>query len=262
MTESLDTSQDNTGDDSAPWSSVLEQIPSQFREQVTPALKDWATQTQQQYETQYADWKTFIDRKIDPNQIQSAFGLAAALETDPVNTIKTLQQYFEGQGLSFTDQQAAQIANQAAQQVQPAQQQGALDPAIQARFDEMKQQQDLISNVLVKKHQEDLAKQEDAKVGAEFDSLHKKMTREFGKDFNEQIVGGLALATGMNLEQAARAYYAEINQHVQGAMRPAPNVLGTGGGLPTNRPNVRQMGEEELNNYAADFVRNMRSRQT
>lgn len=239
-----------------PWSSVLEGIPTQFHGDVTPALEKWHNEHQQKYqevENKYGGWKPFIEQGVDPVQVQSAWGLAAALENDPVNTIKTIQQYYEQQGLSFTDQQATQIANKAVQQAV-----GDQNTAVDPRYDELKRNQDLMANIIVKNNNEKLAAEEDRKVAAEFDSLHKNMKQKYGTDFNEQFVGGLALATGMTLEQAAEAYYQEINSHVQQSHRPAPSVLGRGGGLPTNRPDVRQMNEQQMNDHALDIIRSMR----
>jgi hypothetical protein len=250
-----DQSQSNTGD-TPEWAGVLEQIPPQFRDQVTPALEQWHHTHQQKYtevEQRYAPWKTFIDQGIDPGQVQSAWGLAAALEQNPVQTVNTIKQYLENQGVSFTDQQVQQAVQQAAQQPQ-----ADLDPALQARFDELKRQQDILAGAVVKQHEQKLAETEDAKLAKEFDSLHKKMTQKFGRDFNEQFVGPLALATGMSLEQAAEAYYAEVNAHVQQSHRPAPTVLGAGGGLPAVKPNIRQMNENEFNSHVADLVRTMK----
>lgn len=261
MADDQENSQTSDTGDSPAWAGVLEQIPPQFRDQVTPALQEWDKQYQDRYkevENKYAAWQPFIQQNVNPDQIHSAWGLAQALEQDPVNTIKTIQEFYESQGLKFTPEQAVQAAVQQSQQ----QQGGELDPAIQARFDELKKQQDMMASVLVKSNEQKLAEQEDRKIAQEFDSLHKKMSTKYGKDFNEEFVAGLSLAKGVSLEQAAEAYYAEINQHVQGAMRPAPQVLGSGGGLPTNRPNVRQMTEEQLNQHAVDLVRNMRNRQT
>lgn len=247
-----DPSQSNNGDDTAqPWADVLQGIPTQFHGEVTPALEKWHQQHQKQYEeieNKYSGWKPFIDQKINPVQVQSAWGLATALEQDPVETIKTIQAYLESQGVKFTQEEVKQAVEQTQQENQ------GYDP----RFDELKKQQELMASVIVRNNQEKLAAQEDAKVAAEFDGLHKKMIQKHGSDFKEPFVGGLALATGMTLEQAAEAYYAEINSHVEQSHRPAPNVLGRGGGLPTSRPDVRTMNEKQLNDHALDIIRSMR----
>lgn len=251
-----DPSQASTGGDTAqtqPWADVLQGIPTQFHGEVTPALEKWHQEHQKQYqevENKYAGWKPFIDQQIDPIQVQSAWGLAAALDQNPVETIKTIQTYLENQGVKFTQEEVKQAVEQSVNNENQN-----YDP----RFDELKKQQELMASVIVRNNQEKLAAQEDAKVAAEFDGLHKKMTQKHGSDFNEQFVGGLALATGMTLEQAAEAYYAEINSRVEQSHRPAPNILGRGGGIPTNRPDVRTMNEKQLNDHALDIIRSMRS---
>lgn len=252
MGDDLQQDQSQFGGDPAPWSSALDKIPTQFHAEVTPVLETWYKSQQEAVTNankQLEPWKQFTDNRIAPDQVLNAWQLASAMENNPVDTIQNIQKYYEEQrGIKFTREEAAQVAQQ-------VQQQSELDPAVSAKFEELKKQQDLMGQIMLKENQDKLARQEDAKVAAEFGSLHKKMTEKFGVDFNEQFVGGVALAAGVSLEQAAEMYYAEINKHAQNSLRPAPTVLGTGGGLPSVRADVRTMSDNQLSDYAADFVR-------
>jgi len=246
-----------------PWASALEHIPSQFHGDVKPALETWYQKFSQDVTKQYEPWKPFIDQKVDPSQLQNAWQLAAALEQDPVNTLTNIRRFYEQNGIKF--EESVQQPNQ--QQQQPPKPldfnaQDLDDPRLQAfaqQLEEIKKQNELMAQVLVRNNESEKAKQEDARVATEFENLHAKMKQKYGgRDFNEQFVGGLALATGMTLEQAAEAYYQEINATAISMQRPAPSVIGTGGGLPTSRPDVTKMGEQEFKNYATDYVRGLR----
>lgn len=252
------TTQDTTG--AEPWTEVLGHIPSQFHDDVTPALKTWVSEHENKIRGEYAAWQPFVEQKVDPNQLQNAWQLAAALEQNPVQTINNIRAFYEQNGIKFDQQGQPQQQLPQQQSQQPSVDENDPMAKFASEIAELRKQNELMAQVLVKGNDEARAKQEDARVAQEFDNLHTTMKAKYGRDFNEHFVGGLALATGCTLAQAAEKYYEEINSTATAMQRPAPSVLGSGGGLPTSRPDVTKMGSQEFENYATDYVRAMKAR--
>lgn len=239
--------------DTPAWASVLEQIPSQFRDQVTPALQDWEKQhssKMDELKQQYAAWEPFVNNKVDPKQAEQALGFVYAIEQNPKQAIEAIQQYY-----NLTPQEAAAVAQQAVQQQQQTGD-NDLDPRIAAQIQEIKQQNELMAKILVKNQEQTSAREADQKVEQEFATVKQHMKKQYGLDaIDERAIAGYALGMNTDVKTAAEAWYQGIKQHAEAMQRPAPSLLGTGGGLPTERPNIKQMDENSFKNYAVDFVK-------
>lgn len=252
----VETGTTETTNQNPAWNDILNSIPSQFHDQVTPKLREWDAGIQKQFgniHDQYAPYKPIIDQGIDPAHIDLAMKMISALESNPEQTISTLQTYY-----GLTNQQAQQVVNQQ-QQNQPQTNQdfenADIDPVIKSQIQALKEQNERMAQILVENHQRESKAQEDIRLANEMKELHTSATQKYGYDFNEQMVLGLCMGANMTPSQAVEQFYKNAEEIASHYRKPAPNILGSGGSIPSGRTNTRNMTDSEVNNYVAQILR-------
>lgn len=254
--EEIDSSQisggtDDVDNDNPAWSTLLQSIPSQFHDQVKPALTDWDKGVQERFQkirSEYAPWKPFMDQGIDPEQMESAIQLANAIQSDPKRVIEGMVEFY---GINLNDSAISDLK----QQLPGSENTEPIDPRIEAQFQQFKEMQDTMAQILIAKKQEEQANAEDVKLDLEYRKLHGSMSQKYGYDFDENIVSGIAYGQGVDIAKAAEMYYEHNNSFMQKMQRPAPSVLGHGGSLPSTKPNIRGTTDKEFKDIAVEFIR-------
>jgi len=202
----------------APWADYLEPLPDSVRPLVEPVLRKWdadTTQRFQRYSQQlepYKAWDPVIQEFQDPQVAQQAAQLMHAINTDPEQVYRALAENF-----GFGDQ-----GNEEPEE--PDDDKPYVDP----EFATVKQMTEAMAEIMLAQQQEAAQAQEDA----ELDQYIGSLKQQYG-DFDEEYV--LAhMSLGLSGEQAVGKFQqlvGGVRQQVAGP--PAPTILGSGGGLPS-----------------------------
>lgn len=258
--QAVNDPQINDGGQNPAWAPFLEKVPAQFHEQVTPVLREWDQNYQRQLNTiksQYEPYQKYVTDNIPPQHIDTALHMINALEANPRQVIDLISGYY---GFNDPQQQNQQQIQQNPQLQQfQQQQQEETDPRylqFQNTLDQQAKQIEIMSQILIQRNQQEQQAQEDARLDSEMKALHAKYTKEKGVDFNDKIVMGMAMGGNLSPEQAVQAYYAEMEK-LYGQMqmpRPAPNIMGSGGGMPSGAVNTRNMAQTDLDRFAVQYL--------
>lgn len=246
--------QSGGGDGNNPaWGSILNIVPEDYHQQLIPELRNWDSGVQNRFNqihSQYEPYKQFIDNKIAPDTLNTAVNFVNALEANPSEVINALQGYY-----GLTPQQAANVVSQQQNQQLNSNNDdlGPMDPRIEAEFRRLSQQNETMAQILIQQRDAELQKQEDTKLEQHLSKLHTDYSKKHGFDFDEQFV--LAIAqNGVSLEKAVDEFYTRAANIAKNYVRPAPNVISGGGGVPNSNINTRNMGQQDLNSYVTQLL--------
>jgi len=273
MTEPIEPQEtDNTANDGNPaWASVLNAVPSQFHDNLRPELEKWDQGVQQRFQKVHSDyeaWKPFKEAGIQAENVNAALGLMNALENNPQEMLQTLQTYFEQQGIIQRAASGTNGTNGNQQQGQqapvPPMDLGDIDPRLAARLAEfeaknkvLEEQSTTLAQVLLKQQQDQQARQEDVKLDQELKAISAKFNAEYGYMPNERAIIGYAQGLGVDLQTAAKHYAEDLDKQLRQQRPPAPNLLGSGGNLPSNQVSLAGKTKEELDSIATEFLKNL-----
>lgn len=211
------------------WNEFLQVIPQELHEKVTPLLQKWDQGVNDRFQkvhSEYEPWKD-ITKSTDPETTRWALNVLNALNENPKMVYDALGDWMKDSGIDAGQiQQAVQQQQQGLSTGQG--QQGPEDPYKQ-QFDGLQQQVRLMTEFLQAQQQNQESQQMDYQVAQEFDAASKK----YGlSPQDEQFVSGLVLQNpGISIDQAAQQFNEFRNQVAQ-THRPAPLIMGSGGGLP------------------------------
>jgi hypothetical protein len=257
-----DTGQGNNDGSNPLYADLLKEIPSAFHPLVTKQLSEWDRQAQerfqqraQQEEQAWSGFKQFRDQKVDPAYLASAYGLAQALQQDPVGIYANLHQRLTSDP-NF--RQALQERGLLQQAVQEAQQQQSPDAFaeddVAKQVEALKQQiqqrdEQLVQFFQQKEHEEreqQYFEEETQRIDNDFASLEQKIGRPLPREVKAQIAQTAAM-----LGQTAGRYVSVIEaapqvfrliQAAQAGQRIPPSFIPTSGGaLP--QPQQKDPGE-------------------
>jgi hypothetical protein len=83
------------------WNEILNVLPQEFHSLVTPALKKWdqgfhskLAEVRDEYKD-YANFKEFVDNGIDPQFVKNAVYLAEALQNNPGDVLKQINEGYD-----------------------------------------------------------------------------------------------------------------------------------------------------------------------
>jgi hypothetical protein len=236
------------------WQPFLNEIPRELHQKVMPHLQQWdkgVNDRFQQVHSEYEPWKRFQQAGLDPDNIEQAWGVYQTMNNNPAEFGRVYMNWLAEQGIELPGQ--GQTGQQLGQEED-------IDPN-QQRIDQLSQQQELIAQVLLQRQQEESIQQEDAQLAQEFDQLHQKFSQERGLDFDENwVLSRLMADPSQDPEDVIGEYYDFVNNLLTQQQRPvAPRLLGSGGSMPTQRPNVGQMTESQVKQYAMERFMNNRA---
>ena len=223
---------DNNGGHPA-WGEILSVVPQELHEQLTPKLQAWDQGVQQkisQLHSEYEPYKDIISN-YGPDDVQSAIGLALALQNDPQTFFQNLLESAEDLGIDmgeFLGQGAGAEPNS-----QQGQQGGENDNPYDDRFSRLEEAIGTIAESLLAQQQGWSESQEDAALDQELNRLHQQFG-EFDEDYVLTKIGA-----GMDPNQAVEAYMQLTGKNPKAD--DTPPILGAGGSLPSNRQDIAKM---------------------
>lgn len=220
------------------WKEYLDQFPDSVRHIARDAFTKWDSGVQQRFDSinkQYQPYKSFIDQKLDPNELNSAYQVASMLRDDPVGFTQLLA---ERLGLTLTEAQALteQVSNET--QDEPEE-----DPRIQQL---MESQQQLLSTFQQQeqaRQQEQMVQQQTQQMEVEFAQIEQAYGRPLPVELkNEVMREALRLSHETNKPVSMQDAYSSLEKlvsAVRNVPRPgatAPRTMPSGGSMPVSKP--------------------------
>lgn len=223
----FEPAEDNSvGDDSpkypAHYAELLDGLPAEFHSTVAEKIKKWdqnATSMQQKVHQQYAPYKPFIERNVDPTAITTALGFADALNANPMAVFEQLKQHLTEAGML---EEAAAVAEEQREFVEDQQLQ-VKDP----RVDQLAQQHELLMQRFQQDEQIKVQQAAEQEVDSEFEEL-ESITGKLPDEFKREIA--LRAITLSNARPAGsppvtvKEAFISLQQFMKNARRSSPNA--------------------------------------
>lgn len=230
--------------------TFLKDVPEVERPIVEKYVKQWdagVTKRFQDVHSEYADWKPFKEAGISPDELNSAWAVANALDNNPQETLQLIAQHY-----------GIEVAQAVADQQQAAEQGGLQDPQTPTgndaffsdpRFAQVQELAQTAAQILLQEQEQKQQAQEDAALEQELKNLHEKHG-----DFDENWVLPRAMQIG-DLNKAVEEYNNLVNSILTNNNRPsAPVVLGSGGGLPATGIDPTKLNDKETKNLVTQIL--------
>jgi hypothetical protein len=236
------------------WNDVLNVIPSDLHEQVTPFFQQWDQSAQQRITeanskvAAFEPYQPFVENGISYEDLEQGLQLAYQLNANPQGVYDAL-----GQAYNFGQQQ-----NGEGQGAGEGEGEGYQDP----RYDELSsaQQQlqqglDLVAQTVLQQNEQKMAAEADQQIDSELAQL-KKSHPGISEEFALSL-----MVNGFGVDEVAN-HWQQVSQGIlQQHPRPfAPNVLGGNGGgtgLPSQAINPAKLDGPARRNLVAQMVHQM-----
>lgn len=233
------------------WNPLLENVPAELHSQITPHLSEWDKNFQtkiNEVHSQYEPWKPIIDQGATPDDVNYALGLLNALSENPQEVIKALTEWAGAE--SSTEQQGQ--FNQTQQQVDPND-----DPILShPKFQEMQKSMEAMAQILLSQREAEQQAQADQELEEDLATLKEKY-KDRG-EFDEEYV--LTLAANSDkfdfkaLESAVEKFYEKRDGILSTKRPPGPPVLGSGGAIPPQMPDLKNASDVERRQMIAAML--------
>lgn len=236
------------------WSELLQELPQELHEKVTPHLQKWDsnfTEQVQKVHSEYEPFKKFKDQGFDPDRLDFGARIVSALESDPKMVYEALQTYY-----NFNEEPGANSG-----QGQGEEPPSGTDPYAQydSRFKDIERKNDLMAQALFQQQRDRELADEEQALETEFSEAKEKF-KERGnltQDDEQLIVGMLMADENLSVEQAMGQYYDRLDAYAKSIKEqlPKPMVLGSGGGLPGTSKKPNELSNSETKNLVADILK-------
>lgn len=237
------------------WSTQLDKFPDSVKHIAREAFSEWDKDVQTRFtgiQEKYKPYQAYVDQNIDPQKLESAWGLAQLLESDPTGFTQLLAQQ-----LGMTIQQA----EEAVEDLQ-AEAGGEVDPTIAAMQQQITELTDFITGQQQQQQQSQLAQQQEQQIDQEFAALegtHGKLQPEIKNQILKEM---LRLSFESNQPVTVQQAYDSVESFariVRQQPRPgqlAPRVMPSGGAVPVTKPekSLGQLSPKETKQYVADLL--------
>lgn len=237
------------------WAEFYEVLPTNLHSQVRPVLEKWDKGTQaklEEYSTQvkqYEPYKNLVDNQIPAEYVDQAIQIAQLIDSDPKAFMAQLQSI-------FGETQQPQTTQQPNKADEPKPTDDSLfdekpfDITSDPRFQELKNNQDILANYLSQQAQAEQAAKGDQLLATEMQNL----TSKYGQ-FDERYVITLG-ASGMPLEDAVKQYQ-EIVGQAQNTPRSdasVPSIISPSGSVPQERVNVAELSTNDRKQLVMNYL--------
>jgi hypothetical protein len=229
------------------WEPILNHIPEDKRGEVMPHFQKW-DQGYNSLQENYKPWQRFSQAGIGPDDLEQAYGVYQALNNNPMEFKALLESWMEESGVTPPQQQQAgngQVTDE-----------GDETAPWESKFQELQQQNELMAQVLLQNHQASIQEQEDAELDQVFSDLTEKYKQTFGSDPDPEVFEPFILAmlsNDMDPEEAFNRFTGYSEQMMAQSRRPlAPRLMGSGGSLPSSRPDYAKMSNDQVKQHIVD----------
>lgn len=241
--------QGSTGNINPAWNDVLAAIPEELHSQVTPHFSKWDQNYQngiQKVHSEYEPYKFLVENRIQPDQVQYAMSVMQAIESNPQQVLKALQEFVgeeEEQGpnhQSVDGQEAPEWLNH-------------------PEFQRVNQMVNQMAQLMVQQRQMETQAAEDAKFQAEIDRVKKELG-----DFDEEwVLTRMMNNEKLELDDAVKQYHQFEQSLIAKQRQPGPKVLGSGGSIPspTNNLDVAKLEPKAKRNLIVQMLENSKQNQ-
>lgn len=224
------------------WQEILDAIPEQYREAVTPTLEKWDKGVSKRFQSlhsKYEPLKPYAD--LDPTELEHAIALKQALEADPRAVWELMAETY---GLNSLEQGATENGSIEVGQQYYEEGEGP-DPLILQTQQQLAEQQ---AEIAALRQAQELKEAEE-----ELDAYMQYLHTEHG-DFDDDYVVTL-LANGVDGEEAVNRYKAKFEAAGnQPAPVGAPKVMGAGGGVPSRAIDPNTLSNNETKDLVAQML--------
>lgn len=229
------------------WNEVLQEIPQDLHEKVTPYFQKWDKGVQDRFtkvQSDWAPWKNLKDAGVDPETAQFGVNLARALQDDPRMVFDALREHYKFEANSS-------VPNNGQGQEEPK----SPEEQYAAQFAKIEEQNRRLAEIMLADKQQaqqaQLEAQADAKLDQELSGLKQKYEQTHGP-FDESYVLAMMM-NGQDAEQAVQGFYSWRDQQVK-SYRPRPLIIGSGGNVPGQYSDPKKLSDKDTRNLVAEML--------
>lgn len=232
------------------WNDVLEILPEQFHQVVTPHFQKWDQSAQQRIEQvnsqlkDFEGFKPFVEHGINPQEVEQGLRIMWEINNNPENVYKALAEAYK------FGQEAPPVANtNAVTNDDDDETPYGVDPEISSKLEQHDGLLQAVAQIVLNDAQAKEAASADSALEKELNSLKEKHG-----DYDEEYVLTKML-NGASGEDAVKSY-----QNLVQRLSPkpfAPNVLGSNGGgtgLPSQAIDPTKLSGKETRNLVAQML--------
>lgn len=239
------------------WNDILGAIPSEHHEKLIPHLQsfDQSYQSKMQEATKsYEGYQDFVDNKIDPEHIKIALNLAQALEDNPQAIYEALHQDF---GQKNPQEQQDSQNNVLDNQPNDDNPYAELPPQFVKEFQQLKEANETMQQILLHQHNEGQQAQEDAELNEYYNTLMEQdpLLKELNKDgAAEPFINSLVMA-GADQKEISEKFADFVDKVASYHNRPKPpTMLGAGGFMPEHVTKPSQLTSDQRDQMAVQML--------
>lgn len=260
-TENQDSPNENGGVNPA-WNPVLESIPAEFHNVLTPHFKEWDSNYQKglekarsEVQAQYDPYKPFIENQVDPQQIQQSLELFQILENDPQRVYEALHEQFGTEDFAQGQDDDDFSYDPGAVENSPQFQQ------LQANFNALAEQ---IQSQQEQQQEQQIYEEELNNIQSTVEDLAPKFQQQYGFEMDREQVLRIAIQnmemtnSDLDIPGAAKEFADMVSRYRTPAPPPGqqtPNVLPTNGGIPQANFDVTKLDEDQRQELVAEMLR-------
>lgn len=254
-----DNGTDNAGDTDSQghpaWQEILDILPDEaLRTIVKPHLERWDSGVQSRFQNlqqQYEPWKPYIENDVDPEFVNQALGIAAAIENEPAKILAAMQEAYPDIMAEFLQQAAgSQGVRDTGGQVDDED-----DDPYEARFAQHEQMMEKLAETFLA----DVEANESKENQEALDDYLGALKDTYGH-YDETFVL-TQIANGVDGEDAVKAFQSMVKSYggdvtrTQQTANGAPTVLSSNGGLPTIRTDPSKLGSADTQELVKEMLR-------
>lgn len=251
ITQGQESNDSGTGGHPA-WQSILDAVPAEFHDKLTPQLQEWDNGVNNRFQSlhsQYEPWQEIIDQ-ADPESAMQALGLLQMINENPQQVYETL-----GKAYGFATSGQGMMGQPGASDEEEFESSGDYteNPALLQRISQLEGMLETFTTTQQQFNQQ----QEEQQLANQFNDWLSQQHETHG-EFDDLVVTTL-MANGMGGEQAIAHYQNIVKSAAEQQVRPArqaPVVLGNngGGGLPSSAINPGKMSNNEVQDLVIQML--------
>lgn len=231
------------------WQEILNAVPEEYHEALRPTLEKWDSGVQKRFNSlhsQYAPLKDYAE--VDPQVIAAGINLINRIEEDPKAVFDLMRETYQFDVGTTVEQGAKPMSELMGT--------GNFDEQDEYARQIAAQQQQL--QELREQQQKLMEQAEAARMASELDAYLAHLHQEHGDFDNDYVV--TLMANGVDGTEAVQRYNSLV-ENIRGPQAqqsptapPAPNVMGSGGGVPSRSVDPKSLSNGETKDLVAQLL--------